>query len=188
MWSTPEHRSYSFNGWVLTDTFHKPSIRIYPVADFRAINENVSMGMDALSEALSSQPADGEGLRVLDLYNAGQFFQGQMKYMDFQNGSGARWLSQYGQALYPIGWPHLFYTFQGFTNDGVYYISIILPVNHHSLPHPDSVTLDDAFYENYDPYVEGIRNQLEAESDASFMPSLVLMDQIVESLLVGGTP
>jgi hypothetical protein len=184
-WSKPEHRVCVFIDWVLSDAFHTPAIRVYPIADFQAINENVAAGMVTLRQALEDQPPGGEDLRVPDLFNAGQLYQSNFQYIDFQNGRGARWLSQYGQAFHPIGWPHLFYTFQGITEDGVYYISMILPVNHPSLPHPDSVVLDDAFYETIETYTAEIKAQLEAEADASFMPSLVLLDQIVESLFVG---
>jgi hypothetical protein len=170
---------------VLSDAFHVPAIRIYPVAEFKAINENVSVGLDELNSALQNQPLDGEGLFVSDMFNAGQLFQAQVRYLDFQNGSGARWLSQYGQALYGIGWPNLFYTYQGLTDDGMYYVSIILPVNHPSLPNPDDLTLDQAFYDNYENYAEETRNDLNNAADASFMPSLVLLDQIVETLFVG---
>ena len=187
-WSKPEHRECIFNNWVLVDAFHTAAIRVYPVADYQAINENVSGGLDGLTIAFESQPADHAGLRVPDLYNAGQLFQAQVKYMDFQNGAGARWLSQYGQAYSTIGWPHLFYTFQGITEDGQYYVSLILPVNHPSLPHPNNVTMDDAFAENYDSYAEATALQLNGESDNSFVPSLVLLDQLVESLLVGVIP
>jgi hypothetical protein len=184
-WSKPEHREYLFNNWVLSDTFLSPTIRIYPVEEYRAINENVSDGLDDLQSSLENKPADGDGLRVLDLYNAGQMYQSNVKYLKFQNGSGARWLSQYGQDSSPIGWPDLFYTFQGITDDGKYYISMILPVNHPSLPHPDQVTRDQAFYDNFLTYAANTRSQLEAESDPSFVPSLVLLDQIVETLSVG---
>jgi hypothetical protein len=184
-WSTPEHREYIFNNWVLSDTFHTPTIRVYPVAEFRAINQNVSDGLDVLMATLQTQPSDGADLEVVDLFNAGQLFQSQTKYLKFQNGYGARWLSQYGQAYFPIGWPNLFYTYQGFTDDGKYYISIIFPLNHPSLPHPDNVTLDDAFAENFINYSNEIGAQLNAETDASFVPSLVLLDQLVASLLVG---
>lgn len=185
-WSKPAHREYIFNNWVLVDGFHTPTIRIYPVADFRAINENVRDGLDGLSTAFESQPDDHTGLIVPDLYNAGQLFQAQVKYMNFQNGRGARWLSQYGQAYYVIGWPYLFYTFQGFTDDGLYYVSIIFPVTHPSLPQdPEAITLDDGFYENYASYAEQTRIELNAGAENSFAPSLVLLDQLVESMLVG---
>lgn len=184
-WSTPQHRVYKFNNWFLSDAFHDPAIRIYSVADFSAINENVSNALVDLQGALNSQPLVSTDLRVPDIFNAGQLYHSNLKDMEFQNGYGARWLSQYGQAYFPIGWPNLFYTFQGFTDDGLYYVSIILPVTHPSLPDADTVTLDDAFYENIASYTEGIQLQLEVESDNSFMPSLVLLDQLVASLLVG---
>ena len=184
-WSIPEHRAFIFNNWVLSDAFHTPAIRIYPIEDFNAINENVANALAALGGVILTQPLNGAELRVPDLFNAGQLYHSNAKTLRFQNGYGARWLSQYGQAYFPVGWPNLFYTFQGFTDDGLYYVSIILPVNHHSLPATDSVTMDDAFYENYSNYAAGIQSQLEAESDNSFMPSLVLLDQLVTSLLVG---
>ena len=172
-WSTPEHREYRFNNWALSDAFHTPTIKIYPAADFRAINENVSGGLDALQLALDTHPADHAGLRVSDLYNAGQLYQSNVEYLDFQNGRGARWLAQYGQAYYSVGWPHLFYTYQGLTNDGKYYISIIFPVNHPNLPHPEHVNMEE-ISQDYDAYRDGIVAQLESESGNSFVPSLVL--------------
>ena len=184
-WSTPDHRVYKFNGWVLSDSFHPPAIRVYPVAEFTAINENVTAGLNALDAALKTIPLDGGSLRVPDMFNAGQLYFSNPKAMRFQNGYGARWLSQYGQAYFPVGKPNLFYTFQGFTNDGLYYVSIILPVNHPSLPATDQVSMDDAFYEHFPTYAAEIRALLEEQSDNSFMPSLVLLDQLVTSLLVG---
>ena len=183
-WSMPEHREFLFNNWVLSDAFHTPTIRVYPVADFRAINENVSDGLDALQLALDSKPADNAGLAVSDLFNAGQLYQSNIKYLDFQNGRGARWLSQYGQAYYTVGWPNLFYTYQGLTNDGLYYVSVILPVNHPYLPDLDPAELDDEFYENFGAYRDSIVVQLESESENTFVPSLILLDQLVESLMV----
>lgn len=184
-WSTPQHRVFIFQNWVLSDAFHDAAIRIYSVADFSAVNENVGNALAELEVNLAAQPLNSGDLRVPDLFNAGQLYHSNPRALRFQNGSGARWLSQYGQAYYPIGFPNLFYTFQGFTDDGLYYVSIILPVTHPSLPDADTVTLDDAFYENIASYTEGIQLQLNAEPDNSFLPSLVLLDQLVESLLIG---
>lgn len=184
-WSTPEHREFLFNGWVLADGFHPPAIRIYPVEDFRAINENVSKGLDALQLALETHPADYAGLAVSDMFNAGQLYQSNVIYLNFQNGSGARWLAQYGQAYSTVGWPNLFYTYQGLTDDGLYYVSIILPVNHPYLPDVDLADLDESIYEDYGAYRDAVVAQLESESDNTFYPSLVLLDQLVESLIVG---
>lgn len=184
LWSTPQHREFIFNDWVLADAFHNPAIRVYPVADFVAINENVANGLNALDLALAADPINIEDLYVSDMFNAGQLYSSNAKALQFQNGYGARWLSQYGQAYFPIGVPYLFYTFQGFTDDGSYYVSVIFPVTHPSLPDPSTITLDNDFYDNYPDYAAEVRTQLEAESNNSFMPSLVLLDELVTSLLV----
>ncbi len=184
MWSSPEHRSFSFNEWIMEDAFHTPSIKIYQVADFRAINSNVSERLDELLSAIATQPADEEGIAVADLFNAAQFIRSQVEYIDFQNGTGIRFLSQYGQAAGSIGWPNLFYAFQGFTDDGAYYISVILPVNHPSLPHPNDVIMDNAFYDNFMNYAAEMSIQLNGEDPVEFIPSLLLLDELVGSLLV----
>jgi len=183
IWSTPDHRQFTFNDWTLADSFHTPAIRIYPVAEFRAVNANVGELLDELLSAVGSQATE-ESLIVVDLFNAAQFIRSQVDYIQFQNGRGVRYISQYGQAAYPIGWPNLFYTFQGFTDDGLYYVSAILPVNHSSLPHPDDVTMDDSFYDNFMTYAGGINLQLNGENPETFEPSLVLLDEIIESLSV----
>lgn len=183
-WSFPDHREYVFNNWVLSDAFHEARIRVYSVADFKALNENVANGLDALDAALKAEPLNGNDLMVPSFFNAGQLYHSNARALRFQNGYGARWLSLYGQGYSPIGWPNLFYTFQGFTDDGAYYVSIIFPVNHPSLLNPEEVTLDDAFWENYGTYAEDTRQTLEAAPDNSFVPSLVLLDQLVSSLLV----
>ncbi|MCJ7716494.1 MAG: hypothetical protein MUO54_08240 [Anaerolineales bacterium] len=186
VWSTPDHSLFSFNGWVLTDAFHAAAIRIYPVAEFRAINPNVSDRLDELMTVIDTQPADDESIAVADLFNAAQFVRSQVEYLQFQNGQGVRFLSQYGQAAAPVGWPNLFYAFQGFTNDGAYFISAILPVNHPSLPHPDNVILDNAFYDNFMNYAAEMSVQLNGEDPGTFIPSLFLLDEMIESLLVEG--
>ena len=182
--STPDHIKFTFNNWILPEAFHEAAIRVYPVEDFQAVNTVMTDIFDGLQSAFETNPADNEGIEVADLFGAAQFFISQVEYLEFQNGSGVRFLSQYGQAGYPVGWPHMFYTFQGITDDKAYYISVILPVNHPSLPHPDNVVLDDAFYDNFTNYVADMQTQLNGKDPGTFNPSLLLMDAVVESLLV----
>ncbi|MDH3943872.1 MAG: hypothetical protein OEV06_07270, partial [Anaerolineae bacterium] len=108
-------------------------------------------------------------------------------YVDFQNGAGIRYLTQHGQAYWPINSHDLFYTFQGLTTDGRFYISAILPVSHSQL----QATGDDipggdhaAFGENFLTYVVDIKSLLESQPDGSFAPSLELLDALITSLLV----
>lgn len=184
-WSTPEHRMFIFNNWSLEESFLPAQLKVYPVAELRAINPGVGESLDSLQALITSQPADGGDVVVADIFNAGQMFLSKVAYLQFQNGRGVRFLTQYGQAISPIGWPMMFYSFQGFTDDGVYYISAMLPVTHPSLPHPDDVTLDEAFMNNFETYRDELEIQLNGEQDSTFMPSLILLDEFVESLLVG---
>ena len=183
-WSVPEHREYKFNNWILVDAFLEARIKIYPVEDFRTINPGVGERLDALRVVLDTKPADGEGAPVGDVFNAGQMYKSNVKYLRFQNGEGIRFLTQYGQALSPLGRPMMFYTFQGFTDDSKYFISAMLPATHPSLPHAELVEMDQAFMDNWETYVAETEAQLNAEADNTFLPPLGLLDEMFESMTV----
>ena len=185
MWSTPDHRVIVLNGWVLPNASFSPEIRIYPVAEFRAANDVINESLDKLVSAIDAWPGDEDGIEVADYTHAARFIRCQVHVLEFQNGRGVRFLSQYGQDAYPIGWPNMFYTFQGFTEDGLYYISMILPVIHSSLPLPEDVTLDDEFYDSFPDYTAEVNDALDEKDPGSFMPSLTALDTLVESLSVG---
>ncbi len=173
-----------FNDWVLKDAFLDAQIKIYPVDEFRDINSGVSDRLDNLQLVLANKPADGESAPVLDVFNAGQMYKSNVKYLQFQNGEGVRFLTQYGQALSPLGWPMMFYTFQGLTDDGKYVISAMLPATHPSLPNPDLVPMDQAFMDNWENYVTDTEALLNVELDNTFMPPLALLDDLFESMTV----
>ena len=183
-WTTSEHVRFTFNNWILADAYHEATIRIFPIEEYKAINNLMADRLTALNEAIDSQDPNHEGIIVAEFFNAAQFFLSKVEFIEFQSGQGVRYITMYGQAAFPIGWPHMFYTFQGITADGKYYVSMVLPVNHPSLPHPDLVTLDNAFFDNFMDYSATTQDQLNGEPPESFIPSLILLDELVESLLV----
>jgi len=184
MWSTPDHIMFSFNDYLLPDTFLDPRIKVYKVSEFEAVNTNIPARFDALQEAIASQDVNSESIGIAEIFNAAQFYRAKVQFLDFQNGQGVRFLTQYGQAIAPVGWPEMFYTFQGLTDDGEYYISAIFPANHPSLPHPNDVEMDQAFMENFESYLEQNVNALNGQDDSTFIPSLLLLDELIQSLLV----
>lgn len=184
-WSVPEHREYRFNNWIIADAFLEARIKIYMVEEFKTINPGVGERLDALRVVLDTKPADGEGAPVGDVFNAGQMYKSNVKYLQFHNGEGIRFLTQYGQALSPLGRPMMFYTFQGLTDDGQYFISAMLPATHPSLPHAEMVEMDQAFMDNWETYVAETEAQLNAEADNTFLPPLGLLDEMFESMTVG---
>jgi putative hemolysin len=185
----PAHRQFTFDNYAVADHFHEPRILIYPVAQFDTENGISLQIANALAALLAEKPDNPDGLPFLPLFNAGEQLHGQIRYLDFVNGSGVRYLAQYGQDIGPANNQYLFYTFQGLTKDRQHYIAAIFPVTNPSLPDGDLVIDDyDAFIEGWPTYVEEIGAILDAEPAAAFTPDLALLDALIESLGVGITP
>jgi hypothetical protein len=183
-WNIPEYVEFTFSGYILPNTFHTPRIMVFSVDAYNAINPTAGDIIYQLQQLLQSQPENPEEIPFLPIFNAAQFMQANVSYLRFQNGEGVRFLTQYGQAAWPINNDDMFYSFQGITDDGQFYISAILPIAHPSLPDPETVTMDDDFYNNFMDYVAIKEGHLTAESPGSFSPTLPMLDEMIESLQV----
>jgi hypothetical protein len=183
-WNTPEYVQFTFNGYPLPDAFHTPRIMVFPTDAYNAINPTAGDTIYQLNQLLQNQPTNPEAIPFLPVFNAAQYMQAQVKYIRFQNGEGVRFLTQYGQDAWPINNNEMFYTFQGVTDDGQFYISAVLPISHPGLPDPETVTVDESFYEDFINYVAVTEGQLSAESPDSFTPTLSMLDSMIESLLM----
>lgn len=111
----------------------------------------------------------------------------KVHYLDFQNGSGVRFLTQYGQDASAINNHNLFYAFQGLTADGRFLISGVLPISHPILPAdgmdvPGGDTM--AFSDAFPTYITEMKQQLNVLPDASFRPGLELLDAVMESIFI----
>ncbi|MBG0771172.1 MAG: hypothetical protein H0S82_05650, partial [Anaerolineaceae bacterium] len=184
----PTYYEFSFSGFAIGNHFHTPVIHVYPVDEYRSISTMASNIIDDLQAALTNHPAGGTSgaLPFLPIWNAAQIFSTNVTYFDFQNGSGVRYLTMYGQALYPVDNQNLFYTFQGLTNDGQYYISAVIPVTNPILPDDGSATVDDwmAFDQNWESYIEGVLQTLNGQSAENFTPNLALLDEMMASFSI----
>lgn len=180
---TPEHRGFRFIDYALQDTFHEPVIHIYPVAALEAGNEVGATIVGNLRAFLQQRPTQPEDIPFMPIWNAAQIIRTQIAFLDFENGSGVRFLSQYGQAFLPINNRELFYTFQGLTADGEYYVAAVLPISHPELP-ADGALPPDFDFDDAADYFADIEAQLDAQSDDSFMPSLTALDALISSLEV----
>ena len=183
----PETINFPFSGYILQNTFHDPVIHIYPIADFEAMEARITDRITNLKTLLAGKPPAPETIPFLPTWNAGQVLRANVKYLNFQNGSGVRFLTMYSQSYTPVNNNELFYSFQGLTDDGNYYISAILPVSHPSLP-PDSSFIPggdfDTFANNYPAYSVEITTNLSAQPSSSFSPNLDLLDAAIQSFLI----
>ncbi len=183
----PQHNKFSFNGYPLSGTFHSPYILVYPAKEYADMDPSAATVINDLTQFLAQKPTDPERIPFLPLWNAGQMFHSNMAYLSFKNGSGVRFLTMYGQAYYPVNNNSLFYSFQGLTNDGAYYIAAVLPVTHPDLPGNENEIPGgnfDAFVANIATYMTETAAHLEAQSPNTFTPDLTLLDAMFESIAI----
>ena len=69
-----------------------------------------------------------------DFGAAEQMVNAQVEYLDFDGGSGVRFITHYGIDEAPITEHGTFYTFQGLTDDGQYYVAYYHPAPTGILP------------------------------------------------------
>ena len=126
-------------------------------------------------------------LPFLPLVNAAQAIQARVEHVSFQGGQGVRYLTQLNQGLVPINNRELFYTFQGLTGDGRYYVVAILPVAQSLLP-ADAASVPQAEQEamaaDFKQYLADVTKTLNAQGDAGFAPALTDLDALVRSIEV----
>ena len=194
----PAYNKYLIQGYPLSNTFHEPAIYVYPVDEYVQMNNDVATLVGQLKTIISSQGQPlPENLPFLPTFNAAQVFHSNEQVQKFQNGTGIRFLTQYAQAPYPVNNNSLFYTFQGLTNDGAYYISAILPINaaflspdgNPNTPLPaDGVPFDWNNFENIPAHFELVKQKLNATDPNAFTPSLTNLDTMIQSVRITGTP
>jgi hypothetical protein len=186
-WLTPQTEQIDFTGYVTGEKFHDPRIMVFPVNEFISINPGSANIITKLQQYIANKPNIPAGsIPFLPGWNAAQLFQVSPAFLSFQNGEGIRFLAEYGQYSAPVNNTDLFYTFQGITNDGNYYISVILPITHPSLP-PDyqvDAALQAQINTNYDIYLAGILPTLAAQPLDSFTPNISLLDAMIQSMKV----
>jgi hypothetical protein len=128
--------------------------------------------------------SDEQSLPFLPWLNAKQTFCAQPKIVDFHSGKGLRYLAYYAQAPELALDRQVFYTFQGLSSDGKFYISASFPVAtgiFPNLPPEGPFFPDPAFLETMKEQV----SQLNSQAANRFDPSLSTLDALVSSISIG---
>jgi len=190
----PAYTKFTLQGYQpLHDKFFEPQIMVYPAQEFAQLHEGAAATISALEILLANpnNPLPAQ-LPFLPPYNASQVFTAQPQILQFQNGSGIRYLTQYAQYPATANNHDLFYTFQGLTSDGAYYVTAILPANAAFLAPdekpdsrvpPDGIPFDQAKLEGY---YASVVEKLNATAPDAFTPSLSTLDALVQSIRATG--
>jgi hypothetical protein len=132
-------------------------------------------------------------LPFLPPINAGQVFYAQADFLNFRNGSGIRYITQFDQAPLAINNQEIFYTYQALSSDGKYYVVVTMPINAPFLVadnNPASITPADGIALNYSDfnafpqYVNDMATKLNSTAPEVFTPSLAQLDKMIQSIQV----
>jgi hypothetical protein len=188
-WQLPEYTQVTLQGYILPpDQAFFQTIHVYRLAEFLALRPQASAGMDALKALIAGGAPGADALPVMDLLGAAQEFHAQYKVVSFTGGSGIRFISQYAQYYAPINNRDMFLIFQGLTSDEQYYVSAILRISNPILPAnadnpPGGLTWDE-FANQFDTYIADITTKLNAQPEASFVPTIPLLDVLIQSITI----
>jgi hypothetical protein len=189
----PENIKFQLENYALVNTFHEPNILVFPAQEYAAINESANSSITRLQAILNgaATPA-AENLPTIPFFNAGQVFAAQIKIVQFQNGSGVRFLTEYAQYYATANNKDMFYQFQGLTSDGKYYIIALLPASHPLLAIDEnpqtSIPAGGIQFPGFDDenalnaYYPAVVNLLNTAAPESFNPALGTLDALIQSL------
>ena len=182
---TPKHLEISFSDYSQPDSILMPKIYAYPVTALKVTNQMAADQVNNLQELLLKKAdiRSIQSLPLLPLFNAQSMFNTRGQYLEFSNGSGIRYLTQLGQSAEPINNHGLFYTFQGLTDNGAYYVAAIFPLAQENLP-ADIASADNSFANGFENYIQGMQDELATAGSNSFTPNVDYLDNLVSSISI----
>jgi len=195
--NVPAYKKFMLTGYPIERLILQPHIFIYPADEFERVNPSVGEFLKQLRTALGKPGVPkNEDIPQVPMFRAAKVFGAHITRINTQNGAGVRMLTSYSQDFSPVTNDELIYQFQGFTNDGKYYILISLPVHASFLasdekpdtvlptdgiPFPDLTTATEAEVYAYDQAVADKTNETDPDS---FQPTLKQLDAFVQSITV----
>lgn len=194
---TPGHLQISLGDYyVLRGKFHQPQILVYPASAYAQLLPGAFESMHRLRNVMNSNtPVTVEQLPTVPFFNAAQIFTSNYQAISFQNGEGVRFLTEYAQYFAPVNNHELIYHFQGFSDDGEYYIIAILPITAPVLaetsdPGASIPAGGIAFPDINDPnpdfenYYASVTDLLNTTPPGVFTPSIDQLDTLIQSMWI----
>lgn len=168
-------------------------IRVYKTADFAGY-EFPQMRLTQLQQLLADHtdlapymvvppndtaPAE---LPFMPVMPAGQIIRAQAKYMETAGFKGISYLTVYRQDVSPFLSDSFWYTFQGISKDGAYYVMAVFKLNTALFPAELGADFDyNAFSATYHDYLVKSVDTLNSASATDFTPSLDGLDKVVQT-------
>ncbi len=152
-----------------------PQVTFYQIDDLGKTSFellDVSLSLQDMLDNISSgfmDPADTEDeVPFLPYQTEPRLVSALIKQLDFENGSGIRSIGVFTDTVNTSGgFSNLFYSFQGISSDGMYYISAVFPLRNNSLDQKETAAID-----------------WKTISEDGFLPTLQQLDYYVSSIVI----
>lgn len=187
----PAHTELTIQNYPLTRTQFPPQVRIYPVNRFSELLPDVlPYRVSDLERLISSGNWSSGELPFLPPLPMVQTFFSHETVISFNGGQGVRFITDYNESNHPISNSTIFYSFQGLTDDGMYWVAVTLPISSpilatdadfHTLPEGYTI---ESWLQNYSSYANDVKDTLEAQAPDSFFPTINSLDSLVRSITV----
>jgi len=192
---TPAYTKYLIQGYPNSGAYLLPEIHIFPAKEFASVHPSAAKQISDLQILLDFPDQQQQYLPFLPIFNAAQVFHSNEQILSFQNGNGIRFVTMYSQAPNPVNNLGLFYTYQGLTDDGNYYVAIIMPIQHALLaesaqtdtqPPAGGISFDwsPSGFESYQTYINSVVQLLNSSDPGSFAPAISTLDALVQSISI----
>lgn len=184
----PARRVISFDAYRIANHFHKSLIYVISVQkmlDAGLYGGTMVTSLQALLNDPTIELKNETNLPFLPPFNAAQVFHVLEKRLDSEQSRGIRFLTLYSQGFVGVTNYEIFYTYQGISADGRYYIAAVLPINSSLLPDTPLSNEDlDKIVDEYLDYIEDTTDLLKAENGGVLTPSLEALDAMMMSLQI----
>jgi hypothetical protein len=174
----PEHLRVSFDSDKITDygADLQSQLLVYPVAAYAQLFKGKERAefdktVASLKSIIQKRTAAGvKELPMLPAVEAYEVFHNHVKILEYKGGTGVAFIACYAQDEAPLKNGDFFYSYQGLSHDGKYYISLTYPVKANKL-------------KDNTPLKTGIK-LLTNLQDKEFTPSLSDIDKMIESISI----
>jgi hypothetical protein len=165
-------------------------IRIYPVADIAGYPQP-SKNLAQLQKILTNRPdlspymqaSHTAPLPWAPLPEAGQVLRARVHYIDAPQLSGIAYVAAWAQDTSTFGAGDFWYTVQGLSSDGVWYVSVDVVIN--ASMFPATAPYDPSIYASeraYEAYIDQSVAKLNNAGPRKFSPSLTAVNDLVNSM------
>jgi hypothetical protein len=182
----PAHTELTIQNYPVTHTQFPAQVWIYPVNRFsELLPEVLPRRVSNLESFISNGTWSSQELPFLPPIPEVQTFFSHETALSFNGGQGLRFITHYNESSNPIDNSTIFYTFQGLTDDGIYWVAVTLPISTPILPDDmDFHYTDESWFQNYDSYVNDVKEALAAQTPGSFFPTINNLDSLIRSITV----